>query len=84
MTDSIAPSFFAENKRLESSEKWWTTNFEKTLCRSFIYKKKSKGPNIEPCGTTQVTILTLDECPGKSTYCFLFLRSDFNQLLASP
>ena len=39
---------------------------------------------FEPCGIPQVTVLTLKECPGKLTYRFLFLRNDFNQLLATP
>ena len=83
MTNSIVREFFGENKGLVWSAKWWTTDFKKRFCRSFIYNK-SKGPNAEPCGTPQVTILILGGCPGKLTYCFLFLRNDFNQLLASP
>ena len=44
-----------------------------------LYKEeKAKGPNVEPCGTPQVTLLTLEE------YYFPFLRNDFNQLLATP
>ena len=47
-------------------------------------KKKNKGPNVEPCGTSQAAVLTLEDCPGKLTYCFLFSKNDFSQLLASP
>ena len=44
-----------------------------------------KQRTFEPCGTPQVTVLTLEEeCPGRLTYCFLFSRNYFNQLLASP
>ena len=53
-------------------------NFEKTLCRSFLLRRKSKGP----CVTPQVTVITLKKCPGKLTYCFVFSKIDFNQLLA--
>ena len=81
---SCTKFFLAGNKTLVSSAKWWTTDFEKTLCRSFIYRKKSKGPNVEPCRTPRVTVLTLEECPGKLTYCFLFSRNVFTQLLAIP
>ena len=64
ITDSVVPSFLAGNKRLVSSAKWWTADFEKTFCRSFVWGRKSKEPNIEPCRTPQVTVLTLGECPG--------------------
>ena len=36
MMHSIVPNFLAENKRLLSSEKWRTIDFEKVLCRPFI------------------------------------------------
>ena len=84
MIDSDVSSFLAGNKRLVSSAKWWATDFEKTLCRSFMWRRKSKGPDVEPCGTPKVTVLTLQELPGKLTYYLLFSRNDFNQLLASP
>ena len=32
-----------------------------------MQRRKSKEPNAEPCGTPQVTVLTLDESPGKWT-----------------
>ena len=51
MMDSIVPSFLAGNKGLVSSAKCWTTDFEKTISRSFIKRGKSKGPTVEPCGT---------------------------------
>ena len=47
-------------------------------------EKKSKEPNVEPRRTLQVTFLTLMECPGKLTSCFLFSRNDFYKLLVSP
>ena len=50
----------------------------------YIKKKKKIGPNVEPCGTLQVTLLTIAECPVKLSYCFLFFRNDLNQLFASP
>ena len=84
MTDSVVPRFLGGNKRWVSSAKWWTTDFEKTFCRSFIYRRKSKRPNVEPCGAPQVTVLILEEYQGKLTYCFLRSRNDFSQLLASP
>ena len=82
ITDSIVSSFLAGNRRLVSSVKKWTIDFEKTLCRTFTQSRKIKGPNVESC--RQVTVLTLVECPGKFDYYFLFLRYDINQLLASP
>ena len=39
---------------------------------------------MEPYGTPQVTILTLKERPGKLTYCLMFSKNNFSQLLASP
>ena len=56
------------------------TDFEKELCRPFIYRRESKGRNVKPCGTPRVIVLTLEKCPGKLTCCFLFLRNDSNQL----
>ena len=40
---------------------------------SCIYKMKSSGPNIDPCGTLQ-EILYSDSVLLNTTYCFLFLE----------
>ena len=83
MTDSVVPRFLAGNLRsfhLQNDERL-------ILKRHFVdhlYKEKHKGPNVGPSGTPQIIVLTLEECPGKLTYCFLFSRNYFSQLLASP
>ena len=55
-TDSIVPSFLSGNGRLVSSAKWWIINFENAPCKSLMYTRNNKGPNIEPCGTWVGTI----------------------------
>ena len=32
---------------------------------------KSKGPRIEPCGTPEVTLISLEVVPSSTTLCFL-------------
>ena len=38
---------------------------------SFMYKRNSKGPNTEPCGTPNLTINLSDFSPRTSVYCDL-------------
>ena len=45
-----------------------------TCSMSFIYKMKSNGPNIDPCGTQQEISLYSDSVLLNITYCFLFWR----------
>ena len=39
------------NKRLVSSENWWTLQNVIALCKSFIYSRNRRGPRTDPCGT---------------------------------
>ena len=42
------------------------------ISMSFIYKMKSNGPNIDPCGTPPESSLYSDSALLNTTYCFLF------------
>ena len=53
------------------------------LGRSLIYIKKSKGPRMQPCGTSQVTVLAADKLPLKLYLWVRSLRYDWNQLIVS-
>ena len=48
------------------------------LCKSFMYKMRSRGPRTDPCGTPK---LTLKQVGSIETYCILFVRQDLNQSL---
>ena len=46
---------------------------------SLIYKRKSTGPNTEPCGTPNV-MFDIEELQFLiETYCFLLVKYDSNQ-----
>ena len=60
-----------EYNRLVSSAKIMNCNKFEQLTTSFMYKIKSKGPNIEPCGTTHETGLKLEDMLFNRTNCFL-------------
>ena len=49
-----------------------------------MYRRNNKGPNVEPCGTPQITCLVMEQWPSKQTYCVLFFRKGLNQLLVNP
>ena len=38
---------------------------------SFMYVTKSKGPSVDPCGTSQVTGRIFDLCSFTTVYCIL-------------
>ena len=40
----------------------------------FIYKRNSKGPNTNPCGTPLVIVISSDLTPLYFTNCFLLHR----------
>ena len=42
--------------------------------RSFMYKRKKKGPNIDPCGTPVLMLSRSEVASGNLMYCFLFER----------
>ena len=66
--------FFPNENIFESSAKSKVNNLLDTLHKSLMYKTKSTGPNIEPCGTTHVMISLLDWALLYSTYCALSER----------
>lgn len=41
----------------------------KHLCMSFIKIMNNKGPNIDPCGTPEVTGTKADSKPLMTTFC---------------
>ena len=45
-----------------------------TCSMSLIYKMKSNGPNIDPCGTPQEISLYSDSLLLNTTYCFLLCK----------
>ena len=66
--------FFPDKNIFESSAKSKANNLLDTLHKSFIYKRKSSGPNIEPCGTPHVMIPLPELTLLYSTYCVLSER----------
>ena len=48
-----------------------------------IYKRKSRGPKIEPWGTPYVTFLNEDVLLPRSTICFLLDKYDLDQSFIS-
>ena len=56
-------------------------NFEES-CRSLIYKIKSRGPKMEPCGTPNVMFSSGLELLFIVTNCFRSVRYDLNQLIS--
>ena len=42
-----------------------------TVGRSFMYIKKSNGPNTDPCGTPDVTVRSFDNWSPIRTFCAL-------------
>ena len=63
-----------EWNRLVSSAKSIGFIISETCSMSFMYKMKSNGPNIDPCGTPQEISLYSDSVLLNITYCFLFWR----------
>ena len=49
------------------------------MCKSFMYKRKNRGPRTGPCGTPKLTLSRSDKIPSIETYCILFVRQDLNQ-----
>ena len=45
-----------------------------TFSIPFIYKIKSNGPNIDPCGTPHVIVIYFESALLYDTYCLLLLR----------
>ena len=41
---------------------------------SFIYKIKSNGPNIDPCGTPHVIVIYFESALLYDTYCLMLSR----------
>ena len=54
------------------------------LCKSIMYKRKSRGPRNDPCGIPKLTLTRSDEIPLIETCCILFVRQDLNQSLPIP
>ena len=44
-----------------------------------MYKRKSKGPSTEPCGTPDVTGTSDEHSPSRTTVCDLPMRKDLIQ-----
>ena len=51
--------------------------------KSLIYKLKSKGPEIEPCGIPIEQVWTVNRVELDLTHCSLCLRYERNQTIAS-
>ena len=60
-------------KRLVSSENWWTLQIWITWLRSFIYNKNRRCPRTDPWGTAQFIAARSDSYPFIDTY---WLRLD--------
>ena len=66
-------------RRPVSLTKWKGEENIIELCKSFMHKRKSKGPRTDPCGTRKVTSSRSQKIPLIETYCTLFVRWDLNQ-----
>ena len=42
------------------------------IVKSCMYKRKSRGPRTDPCGTPKLTLSKSDEIPLIETYCIVF------------
>ena len=49
-----------------------------------MYKRKSRGPRTDCCGTPKLTLSRSGKIPSIETYCILLVRQDLNQSLAIP
>ena len=54
----------------EQSDIWSYINYDVI----YIYKRKSKGPKIDPCGTPAFMETQSEVTPGRTTRCFLSKR----------
>ena len=61
---------------MSSAYKSTTTEFWSASGKSFIKIKNSKGPEIEPLGTPQMTYAGFERLLFKETRCVLFDRYD--------
>jgi len=52
--------------------------------RSFIYRTKSSGPKMLPCGTSETTGSRPEKCPFTQTHCILEDRYALNHNQRSP
>ena len=57
---------------------------DKSLDRSFIWLRKSKGPNIDPCGTPANTGSHEEIWPFNSTLCNLFSKKFWSSFRDIP
>ena len=71
-------------KRPVSLAKWSGEENPIDLCNSFTYKRKSKGPRTDPCGTPELTLSGSDQIPSIEKYSILFVRKDLNHSLTVP
>ena len=64
----------ADAKTVVSSAKWTKRTWFEDLNMLFIYKRKSTGPNTDPCGTSSA-MFDIEELQFSiETYCFLLLK----------
>ena len=72
-------------KTVVSSAKWTKCFIFEDLYMSLIYKRKSTGPNTDPCRTPNVMFNTEElQFFLIETYCFLLLKYDSNQFCMTP
>ena len=69
---------------LVSSAKRQNLSFLQTAGKSLMKMRNNSGPKTEPCGTPHITSSTSDDAPFTSTYCFLLVKYDWNQLKGIP
>ena len=71
-------------KTVVSSAKWTKRIWFEDLYMLLIYKRKSTGPNTDPCGTPNV-MFDIEELQFSiETYCFLLVKYDSNQCCMTP
>ena len=71
ISDSNCFALFPDIVRLVASANKLTLNLV-AEGRSFLYKRNSKGPKVEPyCGTPHVTFSMLKGIPFTTVWCFL-------------
>ena len=75
--------FLPDAKSVVSSANKRANNLE-AKGRSLIYRRKRRGPRIEPCGTPSITSVSKLFLPCKETNCFLSDKYDLNQSNSLP
>ena len=69
-----------ENKDLPSAK---SSLFESRFSvKSFFYKRKNRGPRMDPWGTPALISVHDEYCPFKTTLCFLLIKKSVKKYIS--